>query len=181
MRFAATGSQFNKFAPRESFPQAFTKARSLGFFRAGRILMIHSFRLGISVFGIDILVGLNHSFIDILQTVRFLANTFDQVNLDVSPLQQSDCLPLARLPRGVSTFCFWVKFVLGHHVAICFDPSVLSGPAVTVRCDLERLFGVLVNPFLSEPFPWVGIVGCKQVEALGADAHRMPKWDYVSG
>ena len=137
--------------------------------------------LGISIFGIDILVGVNPPFVDILQTVRFLANTFDQVNLDVSSLQQSDCLPVARIPKGVSAFCLWVKFVLGHNVAICFDPSGLSRPAVTVRCDPERLFGVLVNPLLIKPFPGVGIVRCKEVKFLGVDALRMPKWDYVSG
>ena len=181
MRLAATGPQFNKFAPRDEFSASLHQNPQFGFLQSRPNFDDPFAPPGISVFGIDTLVGVNHSFVDIFQTVRFLANTFDQVNLDVSPLQQSDRLPLARIPKGVGAFSLWVKFVLGHNVAICFDPSGLSRPAVTVRCDPEPLFGVLVNPFLIKPFPGVGMVGCKEVKSLGVDARRMPKCDYVSG
>jgi len=140
MWFTSTGPQFNKFAPREEFSASLHQNPQFEFLQSGPNFGGPFAPSGISVFGIDILVGVNHSFVDIFQNVRFLANTFDQVNLDVSPLQQSDCLPLARIPKGVSAFCLWVKFVLGHNVAICFDPSGLSRPAVTVRCDAELLF-----------------------------------------
>jgi len=57
------------------------------------------------------------SLVDGFQAVRFLANAFDQVNLDVSPLQQSCRLFLARLAERICTFRFRMKFVFGHNVS----------------------------------------------------------------
>jgi hypothetical protein len=44
------------------------------------------------------------SLVDVLQAVRFLTDTLDQVNLDVPPLQQSCRLLLARLAERICTF-----------------------------------------------------------------------------
>jgi len=46
----------------------------------------------------------NQSFVNIFQTVRFLADTFDLVNLDVSPLQQSSGSPVAQIAECISAF-----------------------------------------------------------------------------
>jgi hypothetical protein len=46
----------------------------------------------------------NQSLLNIFQTVRFLADAFNLVNLDVSPLQQSSGLPVARIAKCISAF-----------------------------------------------------------------------------
>jgi hypothetical protein len=74
-----------------------------------------------------------------------------------------------------------MKFVFGHNVTVGFYTSGLPCPAVTVRCDSEPLFRMLVDPFLCEPFPGVGIVRRNEVKLFGVDPFRVPKRDYVCG
>jgi hypothetical protein len=72
-----------------------------------------------------------------------------------------------------------MTFVFGHNVTVGFYTSGLPRPAVTVRCDSEPLFRMLVDPFLFEPFPRVGIVRCYEVKFFGVDPFWVPKRDYV--
>jgi len=117
--------------------------------------------------------------VNLFQTVRFLADVFDQLNLYVSPLQQSRGLPAAGASDSIGTFSFRVKFVLGHYIAKRFQASRVSRPTVTLRRDSKELFAVLVNPFLIKPFPGIGIVGRNEVKFLRVDTCRMPKRDHV--
>src|SRR5882762_4125111 len=122
---------------------------------------------------------MNHALVDTRQTVRFLADAFNLVDLDVPPLEQPSGLPVAGHTERVSTFCLWVKFVFGHNVTVGFYTSSLPCSAVTVRCDSEPLFRMLVDPFLFEPFPRVGIVRRNKMKLFGVDTFRVPKRDYV--
>jgi len=91
---------------------------------------------GIGIIRIDILFGVNHSLVDALQAVRLLADTFDEVDLYVPPLQQSCGLPFA-WAGPVCTFRFRMKFVFGHNVTVGLYTSGLPCPAVTLCRDAE--------------------------------------------
>jgi hypothetical protein len=118
---------------------------------------------------------------NILNAIRFLSDAFYFINRYVPPLQQTNRLPFAWVPKRVSTFRLRVKFVLDNNVSICFDPGSVSGATVTLGCDAEQLTRVLIYPFLIKPFPGIGIVRRKEVKFLGVDTLGMAKWDYVSG
>src|SRR5437660_11900274 len=122
---------------------------------------------------------MNHALVDALQTVGFLADAFNLVDLDVPPLEQPSGLPVAGLTERVSTFCLWVKFVFGYHITVGFYARCLSRPAVALCCDAEPLFRVLVNPFFYKPCSWVGIVGSNEVKFFWVNALRVPKRDWV--
>jgi hypothetical protein len=46
----------------------------------------------------------NHSLVNIFQTARFFADTFDLVYLYVSPLQESGRLPVAEIAECINAF-----------------------------------------------------------------------------
>jgi len=74
-----------------------------------------------------------------------------------------------------------MKFVLADDISIRFDPSGVSRPTRTLRCDPKPLSGVLVNPFHIKPLPGVGIVWCNEMKFLRVETLWVAKWDYVSG
>jgi hypothetical protein len=63
------------------------------------------------------------SFVDVFEAIRFFADAFDQVNLDVPTLKQSNCLAVTNIPKRIGAFRLWMKLVLGYDVTICLDPS----------------------------------------------------------
>ena len=87
----------------------------------------------------------------------------------MSPLQPSYRSLVARVPKRISALCLRVKFVLGHNVAIRFDIGCPSRSTVALSRYFELLFRVLVNPFLIEPLPGIGIVWRYKVKFLGID------------
>ena len=114
---AATSSQFDNLPPRQSFPASFDENSQLCFLER-RLNLSNPFgSFGIGVLGIYVFLGVFLSRFDVFQTVRFLPDTLDLVDLDVSPLQQSNRLPVTWIAQCICTFCLWVKFVLGHNVS----------------------------------------------------------------
>jgi hypothetical protein len=61
--------------------------------------------------------------VHVFETIRFLSDAFDQVDLDVSPLQKPSGLPVAQASLCTRTFCLRVKFVLSDNISMRFDPG----------------------------------------------------------
>ena len=59
-----------------------------------------------------------------------------------------------------------MDLVFHHNVAICFDARGLLETVMTLCCDPKIPFVVLINPFLFEPFPGIGIVRRDEMKSL---------------
>jgi len=79
---------------------------------------------GIGVIRIDVVLGVNHSLVNSLQAVRFLADTFNEIDLYMPPLQQSRGLLFAGIARCVGAFRLGMKLVLGHNVTVGLTRAV---------------------------------------------------------
>jgi hypothetical protein len=90
----------------------------------------------------------------------------------MSPLQQTNRLPVARNVKCVSAFRFWMKFILSDNISVRFDSRDISCSVVTARRDAKPFPGVLINPLLFEPFPRIRIVGGNQMTFFGINALR---------
>jgi hypothetical protein len=75
--------------------------------------------------------------VHVFETIRFLANALDLVNLDVPSFQESEGLPFARPAKGISTLCFRMKLVFGKNIPISLDANGLS--CSVAKVDLESL------------------------------------------
>jgi hypothetical protein len=62
----------------------------------------------------------NQPLVNAFQAVRFLADAFELVDLNKSPLQQPYGLSFARITRCVGTFRFRMKFVFRYNVTVDF-------------------------------------------------------------
>jgi len=72
----------------------------------------------VSVLRIDVVLGVFQPLVNAFQAVRFLTDAFDQVNLDVPPLQQSDGLAVTNVPKCIGALRLWMEFVFGYDITI---------------------------------------------------------------
>jgi len=73
MWHASPDPQFNEFAPCKESSACLHQNSQFGFLQSWLNLVNPFAPFGISVLGIDILLGVNQSLVNIFQTVRFLA------------------------------------------------------------------------------------------------------------
>jgi hypothetical protein len=75
----------------------------------------------------------------------------------LAPLQQPDRLFSARVTISIRAFCFWMKLIFGHDVAVGFDARSFA-IRLSVCGDAVRFAGILVDPFHFQPLPGICFV-----------------------
>ena len=59
--------------------------------------------------------------IHVFETIRFLTDAFNLVDLDVSSLQESEGLLFTRTAKGIRAFRFWMKLIFGKNISVSLN------------------------------------------------------------
>jgi hypothetical protein len=111
--------------------------------------------------------------INLFQAIRLLPDIANQVDVNVSPLEQTSGELFAYIPIRIGTLRLGVKLVLARNLIVRLYACAIPATVVSFGCDRVLLSGILVKPLHLEPPPRIRIVWRNQLRALRVGAGWM--------